>query len=439
MTTHYGNIPCTFYRDFETWKELEPSSGGIGGPITYGRNSTATYIGSNGYLQTASANQPRFGYEYNSNGDLVYRGLLIEQAAGNNYLLYSEDFSQANWNKTNCSVNSVSVTNPDGSTSGQKITLSSAGGNISQSYTTNYTNASATVRGFHLSVMAKASECGYLLLSINNGTDGIYCYYDLNNGTVGTNGAGGNNLVFIYKHIANMGNGWYRCFLCVRDDNLTNKTYTFSYIPTTTSTGMTINNSGDGAYLWGAMAHYEPNFSIAYQQTPKSYIKTTTSVVTGAAESCYVGNPSNATLVSRILGSYSNDKITLFGQFSMPYNSKVGITQAYLGIGIPPTSLYYRQLNSVVNILLRRTGFAAFDFGSYAIQDDNNKAILMYGVGLGAKSCMNNNTIYTSATASTGITDPIFNISFGGDAYFKKVFCMPTILNNSQLSRLTTL
>ena len=100
MSTHYGNIPCTFYRDFETWKELEPSSGGIGGPITYGRNSTATYIGSNGYLQTAGVNQPRFGYEYDSNGDLVYRGLLIEPAAGNNYLLYSEDFSQNVWTTT---------------------------------------------------------------------------------------------------------------------------------------------------------------------------------------------------------------------------------------------------------------------------------------------------------------------------------------------------
>ena len=439
MSTHYGNIPCTFYRDFETWKELEPSSGGIGGPITYGRNSTATYIGSNGYLQTAGVNQPRFGYEYDSNGDLAYRGLLIEPAPGNNYLLYSEDFSQTNWTKTASSVNSVSVTNPDGSTTGQKIAKSSNGGSISQSYTTNYTNASATVRGFHLSVMAKAAECEHLLLAISNGTDSIYCYYNLSNGTVGANGAGGNNLVFIYKHIANMGNGWYRCFLCIRDDNLTNKTYTFTYIPSTTSTGMTINNNGDGAYLWGAMAHYEPNFTIPYQQTAKSYIKTTTGVVTGAAESCYVGNTANNSLVSRILGSYNNQQISLFGHFSLPYNFKVGITQGYLGIGIPPTSLYYRQINNIVNILLRRTGFNAFDFGSYSILDNNNKAILTYGAGLGVKSCMNNNTIYISALASTGIVDPIFSISFGGDAYFKKVFCIPTILNNSQLSRLTTL
>jgi hypothetical protein len=439
MTTHYGNIPCTFYRDFETWKELEPSSGGIGGPITYGRNSTATYIGSNGYLQTASANQPRFGYEYDSGGNLVYRGLLVESAGGNNYFLYSEDFSQANWTKTSCSVNSVSVTNPDGTTSGQKIAKSSNGGSISQSYTTNYTNASATVRGFHLSVMAKAAECGYLLMTISNGTDNMYCYYDLNAGTVGANGGDINNLVLLYKHITNMGNGWYRCFLAIRDDNLTNKTYTFNYIPTTTSTGQTINNSGDGAYLWGAMAHYEPNFSIAYNQTAKSYIKTTSSTVTSNfAESLYVGYLTDNRYVSRFLGSYNNNKISLFGQFSAPYNLKTGIVQAYMGIGISPTSLYFRQLGTNCNLLFRATA-GTFDFGSFAILDNNNKGIVTYGVGLGSTGCMNNGTIYSSSALSLAVVNPIYAIGFNGDAYYKKVFCMPTILNNSQLSRLTTL
>ena len=325
MGINYGSLQSTFYRDFERHKELNPNSGAIGGPATYGRNSIGTYIGSNGYLQTASVNEPRFGYEYDSNDNLVYKGLLVENGS-NNILLHSEDFSQANWTKTSCSVNSVSITNPDGSTTGQKIAKSSNGGSISQSYTTNYTNASTAFhRVFHLSVIAKASECGYLLMIISNGTENIYCYYDLNNGTVGTNGAGANNLVLIYKHIMNIGNGWYRCFFCVRDDNITNKTYTFSYIPTTTSTGQTINNSGDGAYLWGAMVHYESNVNLPYQQTARSYIKTTASTASTASDYFYVS--------TNFLGSYGNDKLSLFGQFSMPLNNfKVGIISAYMAI-----------------------------------------------------------------------------------------------------------
>lgn len=437
MSTHYGNIPCTFYRDFETWKELEPSSGGIGGPITYGRNSTATYIGSNGYLQTAGVNQPRFGYEYDSNGNLVYRGLLIESAAGNNFLLYSEDFSQNVWTTTSSSIASSSAISPDGINNAQKLSLSSVGGSIKQSYTTNYTNASATVRCFHLSIMVKAGECSYLNMVIDNGTDSLSCYYDLTSGTTGSNDANSNNLIFIYKHIANMGNGWYRCFLCARDDNLTNKTYTFSYKPTTSASSLT-GSSGDGLYIWGAMAHYEPNFTIFYQQTAKSYIKTTTGVVSAAAESCYVGNLSNNSLVSRLLGSYNNQQISLFGHFSLPYNFKVGIVGAYMGIGISPTSLYFRGLGSSCNLLLRGTA-GTFDYGSFPILNDNNKGILTYGVGLGSKGCMNNGPIYNSAAGSLAIINPIYAIGFNGDAYYKKVFCMPTILNSNQLSRLTTL
>jgi hypothetical protein len=439
MATHYGNIPCTFYRDFETWKELEPQSGKIGGPVTYSRNSTATYIGSNGYLQTASINQPRFGYEYDSNNNLIYRGLLIEPTPGNNYLLYSEDFSQNSWVKTNCSVDSVSVTNPDGTTSGQKISLSSSSGEISQSYTTAYTNASVTVRAFHVSIMAKAEECNYLNILISNGSDSCDCYFNLSNGTVGTNGADSNNLIVIYKHIANMGNGWYRCFFCLRDDNLTNKTYTFSYRPSTSSNSLTINSSGDGLYLWGAMAHYEINFTILYQQPAKSYIKTINTPISNVGETCYVGHPSDNRNITRVFGSYNNEQISLFGQFSMPYNFKVGITQGYLGITVPPVQINYRQLGTSCNIVFRRSGLPALDYGSFPILNDNNKGILTYGIGLGSKACMNNGTIHSSNTTSLQVVDPIFGISFGGDAYFKKVFCIPTILNNNQLSGLTTL
>ena len=437
MATHYGNIKATFYRDFETSKSLEPSSGGIGGPITYGRNSTATYIGSNGYLQTAGVNQPRFGYEYDGSGNLVYRGLLIESTPGNNYLLHSEDFSQNVWTATSSTIGSSSVTSPDGINNAQKLSLSSAGGNLKQSYITNYTNPTVTVRGFHLSVMVKAAECSYLNMVVDNGTDSLSCYYNLTNGTVGSNDANSNNLVFLYKHIANMGNGWYRCFLCVRDDNLTNKTYTFSYKPTTSSGSLT-GSSGDGLYIWGAMAHYELNFTILYQQTAKSYIKTTTVAAAGAGESCYVGHLSNNSLVSRILGSYNNQQISLFGQFSLPYNFKVGIAAAYMAIGIPTTSLYFRGLGSSCNVLLRGPA-GTFDYGSFPILNDNNKGIVTYGAGLGSKGRMNNGVLYNSIAGSLTIVNPIYSISFNGDAYYKKIYSMPTILNNNQLSRLTTL
>ena len=236
-----------------------------------------------------------------------------------------------------------------------------------------------------------------------------------------------------------MGNGWYRCFLCVRDDTLTNKTYTFSYKPTTSSSSLT-GSSGNGLYIWGAMAHYEASSFVSYQQTAKSYIKTTTSAISNASEVCYVGNTANNSLVSRILGSYNNQQISLFGHFSLPYNFKVGITGAYMGIGISPSSLYFRGLGASCNLLLRKTGLPSYDYGTFPLLDNNNKGIVTYGPGIGSKGCMNNGIIYSANSAANATyTDPIYAIGMNGDAYYKKVFCIPTILNNSQLSRLTTL
>lgn len=60
-------------------------------------SNTATFIGSNGYVQTAVANQPRFDYDPVT---LACRGLLIEGAA-TNLATYSEDYSQAVWTKNN--------------------------------------------------------------------------------------------------------------------------------------------------------------------------------------------------------------------------------------------------------------------------------------------------------------------------------------------------
>ena len=435
MGINYGSLPCTFYRDFERHKTLEPSNA-IGGPITFSRASQGTYIGSDGYLKTASANEPRFGYEYDSNNNLVYRGLLIEEGTRNNHILYSEDFTQSVWTKTNSSVSSTSVVNPEGVSSSQKVSLSSAGGGISQTYTTSYTNGNTSfIRCFHASIMVKPNECGYLAIQISNGTDSMVCYFDVTNGATGSNGANANNLVFLYKHIVNMGGGWYRCVFAVRDDNLTNKTYTFSYLPTTSNNSLTINASGNGMYCWGAMVHYEVNTSINYNQNAKSYTKTTYGIGYQNADSCYVGG---ASYTSRFCGTKPNTELTLFGQFSMPSNLKTGIVQRYMGIGVSSiTGPYFRQSVSNCNILFRSA--IGYDYGSFPILDDNNKGIVAYGAGLGSKGCLNGSYVANSNPAAQSITSSIVTINLYGDAYYKKIFCVPSILRDRHIQELTKL
>jgi hypothetical protein len=63
---------------------------------TTGASNPATYIDSNGYIASATNNQPRFDYTLATGG--VCKGLLIEESR-TNIAPYSEDFTQATWIK----------------------------------------------------------------------------------------------------------------------------------------------------------------------------------------------------------------------------------------------------------------------------------------------------------------------------------------------------
>jgi len=69
------------------------------GDFDVSRNGTGTYIGEDGLIKTALANEPRF--EYNFDG--TFKGILVEPAA-TNLIIQSEDISQEPW------VNTVSGT-----------------------------------------------------------------------------------------------------------------------------------------------------------------------------------------------------------------------------------------------------------------------------------------------------------------------------------------
>ena len=114
MATHYGNMKATFYRDFVAQQILNPGTGAIGGPITFGRSSAGTYVGSDGYIKTATFNEARFTYEYDTNNVLQYRGLLIDPRTSNNLFLNSENFNDSYWIKTNGSISSTSTLSPNG-------------------------------------------------------------------------------------------------------------------------------------------------------------------------------------------------------------------------------------------------------------------------------------------------------------------------------------
>jgi hypothetical protein len=116
--------------DFATTKSLADLISGQN-LITYTRLLAATYVGSDGLIKTAAANEPRFTHNPTT---LESLGLLVEEQRAN-LLLWSRTLTNAAWVATNITPAKDQIGADGISSSASKITASAANGTILQSVT----------------------------------------------------------------------------------------------------------------------------------------------------------------------------------------------------------------------------------------------------------------------------------------------------------------
>ena len=220
--------------------------------ITYSRNSTATYLGSDGLIKTALVNEPRF--EFDTDGNCL--GFLIEESRTNLHL-YSEDLS--NWSaETGASVTSNAHIAPDGTQTADALNGTTAGSSAYRITTlSNATTYTFSVFLKYISGVANIEiQIGDAPFSRSSTT------FNVQTGTL-VSTAGGSATI---NSIENYGNGWYR----------------YSITRTTTSSGvgfMDINHTTTTPStfaVWGAQ--------IEVGSFATSYIPTTTTSVTRAVD-----------------------------------------------------------------------------------------------------------------------------------------------------------
>jgi hypothetical protein len=162
------------------------------------------------YVRTTSSisGAPRFDHDPATGESL---GLLIEEQR-TNLLLRSEELENTYWNlRTNTNAPTANaVTSPTGELNADKITETAATG--VHYIARNSVSISVAGSSSTLSVYAKAAERSFIGLQITDGTNYIYCTFDLSTGTAGTpvNTGTGSGAT---ASIVNAGNGWYRCIL----------------------------------------------------------------------------------------------------------------------------------------------------------------------------------------------------------------------------------
>ena len=276
-------------------------SGVLDPRVTFTRSSTATFVGSNGLIQTSAINAPRFDY---NPATLAIRGFLPEEQR-TNIFLQSETFDNVSWNKINSTVTAdVSVSPTGASTADALVENTTSGSHGIQQFMLYNTSTSYT-----LSCYVKAGTRSWVRVSFPNAafTGSPGSFYNLSGaGALGV--ATGSPTA---RSITAVGNGWYRI--------------TLTATSTATAGGNTIilaatadNNSfyagvtsAEALYFWGAQL--EAGAFVT------SYIPTVLSTVTRS--------PDIATMTGTNFSSWYNSSE---GTFVAKYGASPNLFATYL-------------------------------------------------------------------------------------------------------------
>ena len=250
------------------------------GDFTFSRSTTATRVNSSGVIEEMAIDMPRID---NTAGGCPI--LLIESQATNN-VEYSQDFSNVWWNvKSNSSINSNSITSPDGTTNADKLVEDS-------SSSTHYMNKTGFTLSsgvdYTYSVFVKQGGRSRFWLRTISGVGATY--FDVSNGTI-PSGTG---------TIEDYGNGWYRCSVSGTASSTTANPYIYLV-----DSGTSNNYQGDGVsgvYLYG--------FQVEVGIIASSYIPTNGTAVTRTADIGQVTTPTGVTSITETIGGVEQAPIT---------------------------------------------------------------------------------------------------------------------------------
>jgi hypothetical protein len=180
--------------------------------LDFTRTTAATFVGSNGLIQTTPASV--------------------------NLLTYTQEFDNAAWTKNGSTVTANTTAAPDGTSTADKLVENTATAQHLLARTENVASAPVT-----FSVYAKAAERSWISLYI--GAVNTSAFFNLSTGTVGTVQAS------VTASITSVGNGWYRCSITaasVGNGSLTRGIYVANADNSTSYTG----DGTSGIFIWGA-------------------------------------------------------------------------------------------------------------------------------------------------------------------------------------------
>ena len=229
------------------------------------------------YVPTTSSPvyAPRVGHHVYNGTSWVNEGILHESEARTNLVTYSNDLNHSTWTKFRVVItqNVSGVTGPDGTQTVDKITPIATNEQHRVWY-----GVSSTAVGETYSVYAKSAGYDYIWVGYYENPVYEYAIVNLTNGAVTSSNADNYS-------VEDVGNGFYRISV-TKTTSGSSRYISISPSPTasptldTNSAPVYLGDGTSGVYVYGAQ--------IEAGSTPSSYIPTSGSAVTRAAETLTV-------------------------------------------------------------------------------------------------------------------------------------------------------
>lgn len=238
--------------------------------ITFTRASTGTYVGSDGVLQTASTDVPRFDHNPTTGESL---GLLVEEAR-TNLSLRSQELDNAVWTKTASSITANAIASPDETTTADKLVEDSSTANHNIVEATVITYTSGVTYSFSFFVKKAERQTVQILMHPNPFPGTAAQRTAIFNSNIGAFASVGS--AYTNSSVTTLPSGWYRVSVTSTADATTTGNFTISLCSDDAGTATYTGNGTSGIYLWGAQ--------LEAGAFATSYIPTTTATATRAAD-----------------------------------------------------------------------------------------------------------------------------------------------------------
>lgn len=199
--------------------------------------------------------------------------------AGNNLVQRSDEFDNAYWTKTKCTVSANSLAAPDGTTTGDILVEDNTSGTHNFSTATGVTVSSA-VLDYSLVVAFRPGNRSWCVLRLieNTGVTEAVAYFNVSTGVKGTPVAAGANWASVRSFISPVvGTPWYVCALVARKTNAATSITPVAGAASADGTQSYAGANNNAIGVWRA--------TLAQSSVPSRQVQSTSAAVTGSSQS----------------------------------------------------------------------------------------------------------------------------------------------------------